>query len=88
MVNIVEYVWLGGENELRSKTRVLDFSNGDINIPKWNYDGSSTKQAEGSDSEVILYPHTVFRCPFRRNGDNYLVILYLMLMLNIGIECY
>lgn len=74
MVNLVEYVWLGGNNELRSKTRVLNFSNGNIIIPKWNYYGSSTKQAEGKDSEVILYPHTVFRCPFRRNGDNYMVI--------------
>lgn len=23
-------------------------------LPKWNYDGSSTKQAPGEDSEVIL----------------------------------
>ena len=25
-------------------------------IPKWNYDGSSTGQASGNDSEIIIVP--------------------------------
>ncbi|KAE8685446.1 Glutamine synthetase cytosolic isozyme 2 [Hibiscus syriacus] len=42
-------------------------------LPKWNYDGSSTGQAPGEDSEVILYPQAIFRDPFRR-GKNILVM--------------
>ena len=68
---IVEYIWLGGKNELRSKTRVLETID---NLSKWNYDGSSTEQASGKDSEIVLHPHTVLKCPFRRNGENYIVM--------------
>ncbi|KNA08496.1 hypothetical protein SOVF_162110, partial [Spinacia oleracea] len=42
-------------------------------LPKWNYDGSSTVQTPGQDSEVILYPQAIFRDPFR-GGNNILVI--------------
>ncbi|XWS48446.1 hypothetical protein CRYUN_Cryun13aG0077500 [Craigia yunnanensis] len=37
-------------------------------LPKWNYDGSSTGQASGEDSEVILYPQAIFKDPFRRGN--------------------
>ena len=46
---LAEYIWLGGQNELRSKTRVIE-SEEDITL--WNYDGSSTGQVAGSDSDV------------------------------------
>ena len=64
---IVEYVWLGGKKELRSKTRVIhtnlmDFK-GLEDIPDWNYDGSSTDQAVGTDSEVIIKPRALFKDP-------------------------
>ena len=36
-------------------------------IPEWNYDGSSTGQADGNDSEVIIKPRAVYKCPFRGN---------------------
>ncbi|CAN1255118.1 Glutamine synthetase cytosolic isozyme, partial [Linum perenne] len=42
-------------------------------LPKWNYDGSSTNQAAGDDSEVIIYPQAIFKDPFRR-GNNILVM--------------
>lgn len=74
--SIVEYVWLGGKSELRSKGRVLtlDSSKNLLNqLPDWNYDGSSTGQASGSDSEVIIKPRAVFKDPFRGN-QNYLVM--------------
>ena len=40
---VVEYIWLGADNEIRSKTRVLyDLISNDIEeIPVWNFDGSS-----------------------------------------------
>jgi len=33
--------------------------------PIWNYDGSSTYQAEGSNSDMYLHPVALFRDPFR-----------------------
>ena len=73
---IAEYIWIGGDGELRSKARTLEYN--DIIelhdcLPEWNYDGSSTKQASGEDSEVIIKPCAIFKCPFRRE-DNILVM--------------
>ena len=75
---IAEYVWIGGDGELRSKARTLSLNNNDTlklhdHLPEWNYDGSSTKQASGKDSEVLIKPHAVYKCPFRR-GNNILVM--------------
>lgn len=33
-------------------------------IPEWNFDGSSTSQAEGSNSDMYLVPVSMFRDPF------------------------
>jgi|TARA_B110000967_G_C18809881_1_gene522990 glutamine synthetase len=71
---IVEYVWIGGENELRSKSRVMNEEIFDISkLPIWNYDGSSTKQAEGHASEILLVPCAVFNDPFR--GCNHKIVM-------------
>jgi len=69
---IAEYIWLDGSNDLRSKTKVLPKHN-ISNLPIWNYDGSSTNQATGTDSEVIIKPRATFKCPFRRE-QNILVL--------------
>ncbi len=42
-------------------------------LPHWNYDGSSTGQAPGHDSEVYLVPRAIYKDPFR-GGDNILVM--------------
>lgn len=42
-------------------------------LPHWNYDGSSTGQAPGTDSEVYLVPRAIYKDPFR-GGDNILVM--------------
>ena len=79
MVFLAEYIWIGGNNELRSKCRVMSECDSGYDkdsvyfYPDWNYDGSSTGQAIGSDSEVIMKPRAVFKCPFR-SGDNRMVL--------------
>lgn len=79
MVFLAEYIWIGGNNELRSKCRVMNecdsvYDRDSIYFyPDWNYDGSSTGQAIGSDSEVIMKARAIFKCPFRK-GDNRMVL--------------
>jgi len=64
---LVDYVWIGGNGELRSKTRVVYRNIMEIeDVEEWNYDGSSTDQADGSASEIYIRPRRMFRCPFRR----------------------
>ncbi|KAJ6375920.1 hypothetical protein OIU77_000814 [Salix suchowensis] len=57
---IAEYIWIGGSGmDLRSKARTLDGVVSDPQkLPKWNYDGSSTGQAPGEDSEVMCDAYT------------------------------
>ena len=68
----VEYVWIGGHGELRSKTKVVKKVTNDLqlsDLSEWNYDGSSTDQALGADSEVMIRPCAIYRDPFRGQND-------------------
>ena len=65
---VLEYIWIGGNNELRSKTKVHEFKYFTLksveDVPQWNYDGSSTDQAEShSNTEVVLVPRALFANP-------------------------
>ena len=57
---VAEYIWIDGYGNLRSKARTLSRDSdsppwNDISyIPEWNYDGSSTYQATGDNSEVLI----------------------------------
>jgi glutamine synthetase len=68
---LAEYVWVDADGNTRSKTRTLspERSESVDSLPKWNFDGSSTGQAPGDDSEVILYPRRIFKDPFRPRSD-------------------
>jgi len=64
-----EYIWIDGTEPtalLRSKTKIVEDGK---EPPIWGFDGSSTNQAEGSDSDCVLEP--VFTCPdpLRAEGD-------------------
>ena len=77
MIYKLEYIWLDGytpESNLRSKTKVLNLEIEPTleTIPMWNFDGSSTKQAEGNYSDCLLKPVKMIKDPQRKNG--YLVL--------------
>lgn len=69
------YIWVDGTGQgIRAKTRTLDSEPmKPEDCPIWNFDGSSTMQAEGSNSDVYLHPVALFKDPFRR-GKNKLVL--------------
>ena len=61
-----EYVWLDGykpEQSLRSKVKVDDYAGG------WAFDGSSTQQATGRESDCILRPVSEYKTIDRIRAD-------------------
>jgi len=63
---LAEYVWLDAHQVPRSKTMTMTCAPRNIkDLRIWNYDGSSTEQAEGHNSEVLLHPRCIFKDPFR-----------------------
>lgn len=70
----VEYIWIDAKNELRLKTKVIDFvPEVPEDLPNWNFDGSSTNQAKGENTEIIIKPVALFNDPFKEKY-NYLVL--------------
>ena len=72
-----EYIWIDGYEptaNLRSKTKVLDGAVSSVSeLPTWGFDGSSTLQADGGDSDCLLKP--AWMCPDPiRGGENILVM--------------
>ena len=72
-----EYIWIDGYEptaNLRSKTKILDAPvSSPQELPTWGFDGSSTLQAEGEDSDCKLKPVWICKDPLR-GGDNILVM--------------
>lgn len=80
--NIYEYVWHDALGNLRSKSKVEILAKYDPKsseeyilqfpdfLPEWNFDGSSTGQAEGFSSDVVLKPVASFKDPFRQHYTN------------------
>jgi len=68
------YIWLSGKDthhDIRGKDRTLYFSDAQLAMsleellrsdafPEWNFDGSSTEQAKGLDTEILVRPVRVF----------------------------
>ena len=64
-----EYIWIDGTEPtplLRSKTKIVEDGK---EPPIWGFDGSSTNQAEGNDSDCVLQPVFVCPDPLRAEGD-------------------
>jgi glutamine synthetase len=81
----LEYVWIDGFKPwgLRSKKKAHSVSmeeyekicNGVIDfIPEWGFDGSSTGQATGKDSDCILRPARVFADVIAKDCESFVVM--------------
>ena len=75
-----EYIWVDGSQptaKLRSKTKIVESAEL-ADLPIWGFDGSSTNQAPGDQSDCVLRP--VFVCPDPiRGGDDVLVMCDVLL---------
>jgi len=71
---LAEYIWIDGSNGLRNKTKTLNKAPKSVDdLPEWNFDGSSTGQAPGDNSDVYIRPVAMYPDPMRL-GDNILVM--------------
>src|ERR1044072_6434775 len=69
----LEYIWLDGDTptpSLRGKTQIKEFDKFPTleELPLWGFDGSSTKQAEGHNSDCVLKPVAVYPDAARKDG--------------------
>jgi glutamine synthetase len=95
----VEYVWCSGANthhDLRSKVKSMPVSaeaaKGFAAAPAtlaaalsvWNFDGSSTGQAKGKDTEILLFPKSSFAHPFMAAGISFVALCECHLPRNAG----
>lgn len=75
----VTYIWIDGTSPtqtLRSKVKIVPTNKKDIalsDLPQWNFDGSSTYQATGHDSDLLLQPVCLVKDPILGEG-NYLTL--------------
>lgn len=79
-----EYIWIDGNEppRMRSKIRVIEYDLATdpgqnftfcrVEMPKWNFDGSSTNQADGDNSDVTLIPVKSVQWP--ANSGHWLVL--------------
>src|SRR3989338_3885944 len=79
MISQATYIWIDGAvptKTLRSKVRMLAHRKSDMKLtdfPEWGFDVSSTNQACGHDSDLILKPVFFTNDPILSH-DNYLVL--------------
>lgn len=78
---IAEYIWVSGEDthhDIRSKCRTLYLEEESVTtsegraallptLPHWNFDGSSTGQARGTNTEITIKPVGVYPHPFEKS---------------------
>lgn len=86
-ITVAEYIWLDANKKFRSKIRTIH--NESFNVPQfpiWDYDGSSTGQADGGSSEITIRP--VFSCdnPLSSFHDNHIMYSKLVLCETLNVD--
>ncbi len=79
-----EYIWIDGQKptaKMRSKTKII--ADGET-PPIWGFDGSSTEQAPGENSDCVLNPVLITPDPTRSEGDK----LVLCEVLNVDMTAH
>jgi glutamine synthetase len=69
----LEYIWLDGYKpvpNIRGKTLIKEFESSPSleQLPNWGFDGSSTQQAEGHNSDCVLKPVARYHDATVKNG--------------------
>lgn len=74
---LLEYIWIDSNDNTRSKIKIISKPTNKLtisDISEWNFDGSSTGQAEGKDSDILIKPCVLFPNPFVNYIEGYLVM--------------
>ena len=67
---LATYIWVDSDGNPRSKSRIVTKEIKSVDdLPVWNFDGSSTNQAEGKFSDVYIHPRRLYKDPFRYSDD-------------------
>lgn len=82
-VVMAEYIWIDGQKptaKLRSKMKVVEAETirSVTDLPDWSFDGSSTYQAEGKKSDLLLRPVRYLPNPLRPGTPDVLVLCEVM----------
>ena len=85
----LEYIWLDSYTpvaNLRGKTKVAEYDEFPTvdQLDEWGFDGSSTQQAEGGDSDCMLKPVAVYRDLGRPGDSSHAAIVMCEVMLPDG----
>lgn len=66
---LAEYVCLDAHQVPRSKTMTMTTRPTKVeDLRVWDYEDNSIEQAEGSNSECLLYPRAILNDPFRKGS--------------------
>ena len=67
----LEYLWMDGctPTQIRYKTKVVKEFGKSNEAPIWGFDGSSTEQADGNNSDCVLKPVRVYPNPLETNSS-------------------
>jgi glutamine synthetase len=74
---LLEYIWIDADDNPRFKTKIISkhiFNPEAFALADWNFDGSSTSQAEGRDSDILIRPRAIYPNPFVSYIASYLVM--------------